>query len=108
MTYVLPKTIADYLTADAAVDAEASGQCFTEDALVHDEGRDIRGRDAIVQWKAAGHAKYQYTAELLGFREDDETVVVHAGLTGNFPGSPVEIDYRFILRDGLIAELSID
>lgn len=108
MPLVLPKSIADYLSADAANDAAAAARCFSEDALVRDEGGDIRGRDAIIRWKKAAHAKYQYTVEPLGLREDGDAVVMRARLAGTFPGSPVDVDYTFVLKDELIAQLSID
>lgn len=108
MTFVLPKPIADYLAADAATDPRACTRVFTDDALVHDEAKEIRGRDAIVRWKAAAHTKYQYTAQPLEVKEEGETVVVRTRLAGNFPGSPVDVDYRFVLHGDLIAELSID
>lgn len=108
MSLVLPKSIAKYLEADAANDAATAAICFSEDALVRDEGGDIRGLDAIVRWKEAAHARYQYTVEPLGLREDGKTVVMRARLAGTFPGSPVDVDCRFVLRDGLIARLSID
>ena len=47
MVFKLPKPITDYLDADKAKDADRLALCFAGDALVHDEGRDYRGRDAI-------------------------------------------------------------
>ncbi|MGN6031442.1 MAG: nuclear transport factor 2 family protein [Thermomicrobiales bacterium] len=108
MTLNLPRPIATYLEADAAGDAQACAQCFTEDAVIHDESRSLAGHEAIIKWKTHAHAKYQYTVEPLGLREGQGAVVMHARLAGTFPGSPVEVDYRIVLRDGLIAELSID
>src|SRR5207253_9840306 len=52
MTLNLPKPIAAYFAADKA-DGEAVSQCFTEDALVKDEGHTHQGRAAIKQWKTA-------------------------------------------------------
>jgi hypothetical protein len=34
--------------------------------------------------------------------------VVTTRLTGDFPGSPLEVPYHFALRDGLISKLDID
>src|SRR5260370_11116582 len=43
MTLDLPKPIAAYFTADKG-DTEAFSQCFTEEAIVKDEGHTYRGR----------------------------------------------------------------
>ncbi|CKU18089.1 Uncharacterised protein [Mycobacterium tuberculosis] len=39
-------------------------------------------------------------------REDDFQIV-RAKVTGNFPGSPIDLSYRFRLERGLIASLEI-
>jgi hypothetical protein len=46
----LPKPIAAYFDADK-VDGEAVSRCFTENAVVKDEGHTHKGRAAISQWK---------------------------------------------------------
>ena len=43
----LPDPVANYLAAEKAKDADKLALCFADDALVHDEGRDYRDRDAI-------------------------------------------------------------
>jgi hypothetical protein len=47
----LPIPVATYLAAEKTKDAEMLSLCFAADALVHDEGRDYRGLDAIKSWK---------------------------------------------------------
>jgi hypothetical protein len=106
MTLDLPKPIAAYFTADKA-GAEAVSQCFTENAVVEDEGQTYRGRAAIKQWKADVSAKYQYTSEPLACEQQDETIVVSSRLTGNFPGSPVNLRFCFGLEGDKIASLEI-
>jgi SnoaL-like domain len=106
MTLDLPKPIAAYFTADKA-GAEAVSQCFTENAVVKDEGQTYRGRAAIKQWKAGVSAKYQYTSEPLACEQQDETIVVSSRLTGNFPGSPVNLRFCFGLEGDKIASLEI-
>jgi ketosteroid isomerase-like protein len=39
----LPKAIAAYIAASNAHDADACAACFTDDAIVRDEGREVRG-----------------------------------------------------------------
>ena len=52
----LPKPIAAYFTADRS-DGEAVSQCFTENAVVKDEGHTHRGRAAIKAWKTDASTK---------------------------------------------------
>lgn len=58
MTIELPKAIADYFAADAGRGAEAIAACFTEVAVVRDEGHTYTGPDAIRRWKEESSAKY--------------------------------------------------
>jgi hypothetical protein len=106
MTLDLPKPIADYFTADKA-DGEAVSQCFTEDAVVKDEGHTYRGQTAIKQWKTGAAAKYQYTSEPFACETRGENVVVTSRLTGNLPGSPVDLRFCFELDGDKIASLEI-
>jgi hypothetical protein len=75
--------------------------------VVQDEGHTYRGRAAIRQWKADASAKYQYTSEPFACEQKDGRVVVTSRLTGNFPGSPVNLRFFFGLDDGKIASLEI-
>jgi hypothetical protein len=50
----VPRPVAAYLAAEHAGDAEELSLCFALDGLVHDEGRDYRGRDAILRVETCG------------------------------------------------------
>ena len=106
MTLDLPKSIAAYFAADKE-DAEAVAQCFTESASVKDEGHIYQGRAAIKQWKADASARYQYTCEPFACEQKDGKVVVTSRLTGNFPGSPVNLRFFFELEGDKISSLEI-
>lgn len=106
MTLELPKPIAAYFTADKQ-DSEAVAQCFTDTAVVKDEGRTYHGRAAIKQWKADAASKYQYTSEPFACEQKDGKFVVTSRLTGNFPGSPVNLRFIFGLDGDKIASLDI-
>jgi ketosteroid isomerase-like protein len=104
---ILPEPIAEYFVADRH-DAEALVRCFTPDATVKDEGRTHAGRDAIKAWKAAASHAFEYSVGPVAIEEDESTDVVVVGrVTGNFPGSPVDLRYRFRLERALIASLEI-
>jgi hypothetical protein len=66
----VPRPVANYLAAEHAGDAEELSLCFAVDGLVHDEGRDYRGRDAILRWKQAADEKYRHTLQPLSARSD--------------------------------------
>ena len=102
----LPRPIANYFAADED-GAEALSQCFTEDAVVKDEGQTYNGRVAIKEWKAHASEKYQYTSEPLALDQDGRKVVVTSRLTGNFPGSPVNLRFFFELNGEKIKSLEI-
>jgi len=102
----LPNPIAAYFTADSG-NGEAVSQCFTENAIVKDEGHTHKGRAAIKKWKTEASAKYQYTSEPLACEEKDGKIVVTSHLVGNFPGSPVDLRYFFKLEGGKISSLEI-
>ncbi len=61
----------------------------------------------IKAWKQASQAKYQYSIEPLSSSQEGQTVTLLARLSGNFPGSPVELTYTFVLDNGKIASLEI-
>lgn len=106
MTLELPKPIAAYFTADTG-DSDALGACFTENAVVKDEGHTYQGRAAIKQWKADVSAKFQYTTELIACEQKDGKFVVTGKIAGNFPGSPVVLRFFFGLEANRIASLEI-
>ena len=74
---------------------------------MRDEGQTIEGLAAIAQWKAEAIRKYQYTVAPLAAAQKDGTTVVTCRLTGNFPGSPIELQFAFALDGDKIASLEI-
>lgn len=103
-TLTLPDPISAHFAADAQ-SPEALAQCFTPQASVKDEGRTHTGRRAIHEWKAV--ARYRYTVAPFALHQEEGFQVVRAHVAGNFPGSPVDLQYRFRLERGLIASLEI-
>jgi hypothetical protein len=102
----LPKPIATYFAADRG-DGEAVSQCFTDNAVVRDEGHTHKGRAAIKEWKTDASAKYEYTCEPIACEEKEGKTVVTSHLVGNFPGSPVDLRFFFKLEGDKIASLEI-
>ena len=107
MSITLPVPIATYFAAENSDDAEALTACFAPDAVVRDEGRKIEGIAAIKAWKREGKAKYQHKIKVIGAAESEGETVVRGLVSGNFPGSPVELAFAFVLKDGGIAALEV-
>ena len=103
----VPAPVAAYFAAEEAKDAEKLSLCFIEGGTVHDEGRDYLGRQAIRQWKQDADEKYRYVLLPLNARTDGNEVTVRARLTGDFAGSPVELNHIFSLANNKIASLEI-
>lgn len=103
----LPVPIAIYFAAANQGHTEIVAECFSENAVVRDEGQTIEGLAAIKQWQAETRKKYQHTIEPLALAEKDGTTIVTSRLTGNFPGSPIELDFVFTLEGSKIAALEI-
>jgi hypothetical protein len=107
MSVDLPTPIALYITAENRGDTDALSQCFAEHAIVRDEGQTIEGLAAIKRWKAETRKKYRHTIEPLVSAQEDDKIVVTNRLTGNFPGSPIELEFVFTLDGDKIVSLEI-
>jgi ketosteroid isomerase-like protein len=107
MALDVPEPVAEYLTAEEAKDVHALSRCFTEDGTAHDEGQDYHGRDSIRQWKEAADVNYRYVLQTVNVQTFGDLLTVRARLTGEFPGSPVELDHIFKLSNDKIASLEI-
>lgn len=105
-TPTLPDPISAYFVADAQ-SAEALARCFIPLASVKDEGHTHTGRRAIQEWKAAAAARYGDKVEPFALHQEGGVQVVRAHVAGDFPGSPVDLQYRFRLERGLVASLEI-
>lgn len=103
----LPEPLREYFAAANARDADRIAACFADDGFVRDEGHDIRGRDAVRAWADETGRKYRYRADVISVDETADRTVVKARVAGDFPGSPIELGYRFKLSGRHIAALEI-
>jgi len=103
----LPAPIVIYMSAANWGDTEALAQCFSENAVVRDEGQTVEGLAAIKQWMAEAQRKYQYSVEPLGSDQSDGKTIVTNRLAGRFPGSPIDVQFIFKLEGSKIASLEI-
>jgi hypothetical protein len=104
-TLTLPEPIAAYFATEHK--PEALARCFTAQAVLKDDGHSHAGVTAITAFLAEASAKYSASTEPFGLEQNDGFQVVRAKVTGNFPGSPIDLSYRFRLERGLIALLEI-
>lgn len=102
----LPGPIAAYFEPDQR-SAERFADCFTPDAVVKDEQQTHTGRAAINRWRVETSAKYAFTSEPLKLERSGDDYIVVARITGNFPGSPIDLTHRFRLEGDRIASLQI-
>jgi uncharacterized protein (TIGR02246 family) len=107
MTVSLPKVIRAYFDGSNAHDPDAIAQRFTPDGVVHDEGKVHRGRAEIAAWARGTIDKYRTMITPLTVSESDDAAAVRAKVSGNFPGSPIELTFRFELSEGGIRALKI-
>ena len=106
MSINMPEPISAFFAADRNSN-DAVALCFTENAAVVDERVTHSGRAAIREWRTNASQKYTYAVDPFAVSEENNQIVVTAHLTGNFPGSPVDLRYRFVLDQNKIARLEI-
>ncbi len=107
MPLPLPAPIAGYFADANAARAAQAALHFALDATVADEDRTHTGTAEIAAWIADVTAKYACTATPTSVRAEADRTVVTASVTGDFPGSPVELDYVFRLSGDRISHLEI-
>ena len=103
----LPEPIATYVSRANSQDPDGVVACFRQDAIVHDEGQTRQGIAAIGEWAGEVSRKYRPTLEVLEVSEADGVTIVTGRVSGNFPGSPIVLRYRFTLDGTKIARLEI-
>lgn len=95
------------VAAHNAHDSAAFTACFTEDAVVRDEGRTHLGRPAVQMWFEAVTQKYHPVFEVTSVAVVDGEPVLTGKVSGDFEGSPIELRYYTGLEDGKIVALKI-
>jgi ketosteroid isomerase-like protein len=95
----------DYFRLARQADTDAYFAQFTQDAVAEDEGHEYHGIDAIRAWRQTVPL-VTYIVHDVVFRDGEH--VVHADITGDFPGSPVTLAFHFTFTgDGHIHALAI-
>lgn len=101
----LPKVVADLVAAQNNFDSLAYADCFSDTAVVFDEGKTHNGKTEIRNWIAKANIEYQATMKPLDYSEVDQ--ILKAEVSGNFPGSPLVLTYSYQIENGKIQSLRI-
>jgi ketosteroid isomerase-like protein len=104
----LPVVIDNYIRASNAHDVKSILSCFSEDAVVRDEGETLRAKKVIEGWIAKTIENYKFQFKPLSVKNHDGEVVVSVEVSGTFPGSPLTLDYHFKIENEKILSLAID
>jgi hypothetical protein len=107
MSLQLPVSIGRYIQIANSGTPDAVPECFAVDAIVRDEGQTYEGLAAIKNWMTATKEKYRHTVTPLEFAERGGQSVLKARLAGSFPGSPITVNFSFVLTGGKIRSLAI-
>lgn len=103
----LPKVIDELVQAQNNFDSAAYANCFSETAVVFDEGKTHNGRKEIEQWIADANERYQAVMKPVSLKENEKESLLKAEVSGNFPGSPIIMTYHLQIADDLIQALKI-
>lgn len=101
----LPAVVTALVKTQNNFDSVAYAKCFTETAVVFDEGKTHNGRKEIENWIEKANKEYQATMKPIEYSEKEQTL--KAEVAGNFPGSPAVLTYRYEFEEGLIQSLQI-
>lgn len=100
-----PAAIATMFEATNRADTAGFLACFTDDAFLHDWGRDFTGRDGVARWNQTDNIGVKSRLTLVSISGDGPDYKVRVRVKGQ--GFNGEGDMAFTLRDGKIARLVI-
>ena len=95
------------MNASNKYDVQSILSCFSDDAFVHDEGKEFRGKKTIEGWIVKTIEKYKFHFEPLTIKDDNVEVIVAVEVSGTFDGSPVTLDYHFAIENDKISSLAV-
>ena len=101
----LPSIVSELIKTQNSFDSEAYSNCFTDTAVVFDEGKTHTGKTAIKNWIDKANKEYQAVMKPIAYSETEHTLKTE--VSGTFPGSPILMTYQYEFKDGLIQYLKI-
>lgn len=103
----LPKLAARFVETQNNYDSEAYTACFTDSAIVRDEGKTHTGKAEIRQWIEQANEEYQSLMKPLNYEQSGSNGVLTAEVSGTFPGSPIVLKFHLAMKDDLIDSLKV-
>jgi len=103
----LPTVLVALITAQNEHNSQAFAEVFTNDALVHDEGKIYSGKAAIKTWNEGTNKKYKTRLEPEAMQEKGAEIILTVLVSGTFEGSPITLEYHFRIKDSKIIYLNI-
>lgn len=107
MKDTLNPTLAGYIADMNSRDNESLLRRFTSRAVVVDEEATYRGADEIRAWLVKVQAAFEFTVEPLRSEQQGAEAILTCRTTGNFPGSPVDLQHFVTVEEDRIAALTI-
>ena len=104
----LPEVIQDLVNAQNSFNSAHFAVCFSETAIVFDEGKNYTGKTDIKNWIEKSSKEYNAVMKPLSFEGDAEKGSLKAEVSGTFPGSPLVLTYNFKFEAEHIQSLKID
>ncbi len=101
----LPNIITALVNAQNQYDSHSYAECFTDNAVVFDEGKTYNGKPEIENWISEANNEYKTIMKPLNY--DEKKNILSAEISGTFPGSPAILKYHFEFNNGLIQSLKI-
>lgn len=103
----LTNVIATLLEAQYHYDSVAYANCFTETALLVDEGNVYHGKSEIMHWIERANEEYRPVMEPIDYIETQTGSILTAKISGTFDGSPIILKYHFEMEDSFIRSLKV-
>jgi ketosteroid isomerase-like protein len=103
----LPNVVSDLVNTQNNFDSVAYANCFSETAVVFDEGKTHNGRKEIEHWIADANERYKATMKPVSFEEKETESILKVEVSGTFAGSPIVLSYHLEIADELIQSLKI-
>jgi ketosteroid isomerase-like protein len=100
-------TLERYFTATNNHDVDGMTADLADDAVVKDDGREHHGVPAIREWTKEILRKYKPQVVPTKVAREADRTAVSVNTSGDFPGSPIALTYRFKLDGDKISHLEI-
>ena len=104
-TMNLPKVLVELVKTQNNHNSTAYANCFSETAIVLDEGQTYKGRNEIKQWIEKANDEFKILIKPIEFAKAE--CILTAEVSGTFDGSPVLLDYHFEITSDKIDSLEI-